>query len=107
MARKTTMIESGEERIEVLNPADTVPEGQLPTGDSEVVADATAKNPPLPQDVEVPTPKRYRVTKGGMFMAHGGYRAKLHEGKEIDTLNYDIKKLQQQGIKVELIADEG
>ena len=48
-----------------------------------------------------PSPKveKFVVTKGGIIVANGA-RTRMGEGKVIDTLNYDIKKLKQQGIKI-------
>jgi len=69
--------------------------------DAAVVADATANNDP-DREASVPPPKYYRVVKGGMVLENG-FRTRMTEGKELDSLNYDIRRLQQQGIRVEEI----
>ena len=103
MARKT--IENGDERIEVLNPAAAVPDGSIPEASGAVRGSALEKNPE-PREEATP-PKRYRVLGDKMFMDRHGYRAKMREGKEIDSHNYDIAALRRQGIKLEEIPDEG
>lgn len=67
---------------------------------SEVVADATEKN--TRAAAEVPPPKWYRVIKGGLVL-EGGFRATLKPGKELNELNYNVRRLQQQGIVLEEI----
>lgn len=44
--------------------------------------------------------KFYRVMREGRALC-GGTRAKLHEGKVIDDLNYDVEGLRRQGIRLE------
>lgn len=51
-------------------------------------------------EAEAPKPKWYRVIKGGIVL-DGGFRARLKEGKEINSLNYNIRRLQQQGIMLQ------
>jgi hypothetical protein len=75
---------------------------------SPIRGDATSRNRVLTPEEEAALPevKRYRVTRGGMALmksGSGGYRARLKEGKEIDSLNYDVRDLQRQGIRVERI----
>lgn len=74
-------------------------------GDNEVVADATTKGPQRDES-KVPKAKRYQVTRGGMIM-NNGYRTRLGVGKVIDDLNYDIKKLVQQGIALTEVPESG
>lgn len=52
-----------------------------------------------------PRPKRYRVLNGG-HITWNGNRTVMRAGKEIDSLNYDVTKLRQQGIKLEEIIPE-
>jgi len=47
----------------------------------------------------VTKPKWYRVVRGGPVLENG-FRTVLKEGKEISTLNYNVKKLIQQGIRL-------
>lgn len=56
-----------------------------------------------PDDIEGPTVRRFVVMKGGVAQV-GGFRARLKEGKEIDTLNYNIRDLQRQGIRLREIT---
>jgi hypothetical protein len=69
-----------------------------------VVADATQKNPPVA--AKGPKVEYFRVTRGGFVQSPGGVRSMLREGKEIDTLNYDVNRLRQQGIRMERIQPE-
>lgn len=54
----------------------------------------------LGKDDQVPAAQWYRVLKGG-YVTQNGVRAKLHEGKEINDSNYNIRDLQRQGIRLE------
>ena len=70
---------------------------------SVLVADATAREveiAPTPPPEIVPEVKRYVVTKGGSIL-NNGFRVTLKEGKEIDSLNYDIVHVQRQGIRLQ------
>lgn len=93
-----------EEHTQVLDDG-PIPDVTLPpvSNESAVVADATRKNPVTP--VKAPDVQYYRVIKGGPIQA-AGYRSVLREGKEIDSVNYDIRALQQQGIRLERVAPE-
>jgi hypothetical protein len=55
------------------------------------------------QDPEVianaPKAKWYRVLQGGTVLENG-FRCRIKEGKEINSFNYNIRKLQQQGIRL-------
>ena len=68
---------------------------------SVLVADATAKAlPETPAPEEVPVVKRYVVVRGGQVLQNG-FRTMIKEGKEIDSLNYDVAHLQRQGIRLQ------
>ena len=108
MARHPTNSSGGKdgEEIEVLNPNPEPAEVPLPEVDDAaaavVVADATSKNPPLPPNAPPAPEKRlYRVLKGGMALMPTGMRTLIKEGKVIDNLNYDVRRLQMQGIRLE------
>ena len=47
-----------------------------------------------------PKVRWFRVKKGGTVLENG-FRTRLKEGKEINTANYNVRKLQQQGIQLE------
>ena len=47
-----------------------------------------------------PKPKWYRVIRGGTILENG-FRTRMKEGKEINNVNYNIRRLQQQGIAVQ------
>jgi len=52
-----------------------------------------------------PAVRYFRVERGG-YILQKGYRTRLREGKVVDSLNYDLKKLVTQGIKLtEVSAD--
>lgn len=66
------------------------------------VASAVQHNPATP---ELPPKEVWRVTKECSVVL-GGVKQKFYEGKEIDTLNYDIKALRRQGVKLERVVEE-
>lgn len=81
---------------------DTFTELKKNPNEGAVVRDATAKNEDRP-DGPV---KWFRVIRGGKFAdPNTGVRATLHEGKEIDSRNYNIRGLTKAGIKLEEITD--
>lgn len=97
------------EHIEVLN-HETEP-GDVPLEDvndearAVIVADATAKNPE-PAAEAAPEVRYYRVIKGGPVLMPNGMRTVLKEGKVFNNLNYDPRRLQMQGIKLERAETE-
>ncbi len=52
-----------------------------------------------------PRKEVFRVTKECTVVL-GGIKQRFYEGKEIDTLNYDIKMLKRQGVRLEPVKDE-
>lgn len=73
---------------------------------SDIKADATQLNPNGDGEGGKPT-KYYRIENGGNVLDKNGYRTRLHPGKEIDDLNYNIDRLRKQGIKLtEITAEE-
>jgi len=94
-----------EEHVEVLNDG-PIPEVEAPySTESEVVADAREKNKPPPaaaKPPEVKVPRVFRVKEDKRALVNG-YRTILRAGKEIDELNYDIRRLLSQGVKLEEI----
>ncbi len=108
MARRVKDKTKPEEDLTVLKDGE-VPEVAPPayTTDSEVVADAKEKNKPRKADAPPPIERKWwRVTRGGYVLDKAGYRTKMREGKELDNLNYDIKRLKSQGIRLEEIPPE-
>lgn len=75
---------------------------------SPVVGDATTKGrKELPANAEVKPVRTFRVMNaGGKFVqdSSGSGRVHLHEGKEIANAHYDIRKLQQQGLRLQEIT---
>lgn len=62
--------------------------------------------PPTPAVVmtnETRTKVQYRVQAGGYVMV-GGLKTGLRTGKIIDDVNYDIPRLEMQGVKLERIT---
>ena len=57
-------------------------------------------------DPEAPPPvvDRYAVLRDCQF-THNGFRVKLTAGKTIDNLNYDVKHLARQGVKLRKLED--
>jgi|SRR5580693_2850306 hypothetical protein len=51
------------------------------------------------EDVSPPTPKKYRVTKGGPFYNSGAV-ANMRPGKVISDVEYNVESLKQQGIEM-------
>lgn len=45
----------------------------------------------------------YRVLADRYFMGASGFRAKMRAGKEISSVHYNIRQLQQQGVQLEEI----
>jgi hypothetical protein len=83
----------------IINPAHLNTDGQEkpPAVDYEDIAE----NPGPPV-------KRYLVVKGGRVQTQpNGLRTTLNEGKEIDELNYDIKLLKSQGVKLDELNATG
>jgi hypothetical protein len=73
-----------------------------------VIADATANAKELPTGAEVTKIRRFRVlNQNGKHVndPSAGGRVFIHEGKEITTQHYDIRKLQQQGVRLKEITD--
>jgi hypothetical protein len=98
--RKTNEARDEGERaeVEVSGISHRVVELGVP-GPSVLVADATARSRRPVEDG--PPVKRYRIVRGGTVRdAKTGTRVTIHEGKEIDSLNYDVRDLQKQGIRV-------
>lgn len=79
-----------------LPPLVTRPEDEPPLPMAETES-AAPEQPAVP---DVPAPKRrtYVVDAGGMFMCRGA-RVMLREGKVIDSLNYDVAMLFEQGLR--------
>ncbi len=51
---------------------------------------------------KVPEPKQYRVKLGGRIM-HRGFMTEMKTGKVVDERHYDIDRLREQGIDLELL----
>lgn len=84
-----------EEHIEVLS-SGSVPEvecGELAS--PRFRGSAVVPNPDA--EAAAPKPSWYRVIKGGTVLENG-FRTRMKEGKEINNINYNIRRLQQQGI---------
>jgi hypothetical protein len=72
-----------------------------------IIGDATAKHP----ERDLPAGRSIRtfrvVNPGGKHVndVTGGGRVFLHEGKEITNQHYDLRRLQQQGLRIKEIED--
>ena len=132
MARRSKQAgeqKSGEERIESSGPAaipgsDAIPDGELYSADGEdkpaspkkaaaeeALAEAEAEKTDEAEKDDEPKPpaavkKFYRITRGGMVRAETGHRTRMHDGKIVDTANYNLERLRQQGIKMEEVSEE-
>lgn len=97
--------QSSTETIVVLNHTDPsqAPEIKLDApGEAYVKADATEKNKPLPEGVEPPRARKFRVLADKMILdKHTRSRTPLRAGKIIDTNNYDIPELAKQGVRLQ------
>jgi hypothetical protein len=88
------------ENITTLN-AGPIAEEKLEPVEAQDAAAATEVRTALRDDdpVEGPQAKWYVVIKGGVAQCNG-VRARLKEGKELNDLNYSIRDLQRQGIRL-------
>lgn len=102
MARHQRTQPDPEETVEVLNESTDIPDAELPRVGADPQFKGPAKALGLPQG-EQGKVRYFRVVRGGYFMDRSGTRSLMREGKEIDNLNYDIRRLQQQAIKLEEI----
>ena len=79
---------------------------------NEVVADATTpideeEATALAEREEAAPERKYAVVvKGGKFLDKQGFRTQVHEGKEVDNLNYDFVALQRAGIRLRVLKPE-
>lgn len=102
----------GEARLEEIG------EGQDSGSGGEVIDDSAELVEPSPKVVMAPrvplvpvppekaaefAPKRYRVVKTARLL-YRGYITDLKAGKVVDSSNYDIANLQQQGIQLEPLS---
>lgn len=53
---------------------------------------------------EVPRPQRYRV-KADRYVTNNGNRTLLRTGKELDSSQYNIAHLKNQGVQLEELSD--
>ncbi len=94
-------IDTSADKVDVISDEEAPEQMLAPPDDinrSKVVADATAKNKAAPEPTK---PVTYaRVIRGGPVLENG-FRTQLKEGKIVDSLNYNLKRLQQQGIRLE------
>lgn len=93
--RKVTGQDDKNESVQVLGNG-PIPDVKL-DGPTEAVEVGSAVRDDPEAEAEAPKAKWYRVIRGGIVL-DGGFRARLKEGKEINSLNYNIRRLQQQGI---------
>lgn len=98
-----------DEDLQVLVPGDpnNAPEVQLEAvGESKIRGSALDHNPPSAEDAAAQAPERklYRVVRGGMYAdPNTRSRTQIRPGKEVDNVNYNIRDLQRQGIRLEKI----
>lgn len=70
-----------------------------------IVADATTKVAPEVAPEEVPPVHRYTVVADKQILSNG-FRTTLKAGKIVDSLNYDIKHLKKQGVRLQRVETE-
>lgn len=58
-----------------------------------------------PKATPAPVVKKWVVTRGGMIVANGA-RTRVAEGKIIDELNFDIRKIRSQGIQLRAATED-
>jgi hypothetical protein len=75
------------------------------TNGNEVVGNALDRAPARAPNAVAPTARQFRVTKPG-FITMNGHRTYLREGKVINDLNYPLKELQNQGIRLEKVVED-
>lgn len=103
--RKSKDEQRKEEQVTTLDNGPVQDKGVEPTE----VQDAKAMQPiksavdPDVDPKEGPKVRKFVIMRGGVAQV-GGFRAKLKEGKEVDTLNYNIRDLQRQGIQLREIT---
>jgi len=92
-----------DENITTLD-AGPIAEEKLDPVEAQDAANVTDTRTALRDDdpVEGPQAKWYVVIKGGVAQCNG-VRARLKEGKELNDLNYSIRDLQRQGIRLAVI----
>lgn len=106
----TTIEEKGDEHMEVSGASvtnlDDIPKGEIPSEEGKLIgaAKAVSDEGDAKPEQKGPIVKHYVVTRGGPVLMRGGYRTRLNEGKELDSLNFDIPKLTQQGIHLKEIS---
>ena len=77
-------------------------------GPATLVGDATRvhKAGLGPEDGEDPVVKKFEVIKGGKFLCSTTKtRTELKEGKVIDSRNYNLREVQQAGIKLKEVQE--
>ena len=90
-----------EEKVETLD-AGPVKDRKLAPVEEQDAAATTPKGSavkPSDDEPEGPRVRYFTVVRGGVAQVNG-FRTRLKEGKEIDTLNYNIRALQRQGIRL-------
>jgi hypothetical protein len=58
-----------------------------------------------PEKKRGPEVLRYIITREAPFTDRNGNRVRLNVGKVIDTLNYDVKMLLRQGVRMRALAE--
>ena len=99
------MRKANQAKVEVLsggNPYDegSVEEVKLDPNASSYEAGSAVTEEDLEAAKNAPKLLWYRVLVGGNVLENG-FRTRMKEGKEINSFNYNIRRLQQQGIKLQ------
>ena len=94
-----------QQHVEVLNhsnPMDEsgLPEVKLSPSPESYEAGSAIRDEDMEAALDAPKPLWYRVIVGGTVLENG-FRTRMKEGKELNSFNYNIRKLQQQGIKLQ------
>lgn len=92
------------EHVETLSTGE-IPDVTPENRDGEVKGKAKAVEQAKPKAAPPRPPKVFRVLADKQVLVNG-YRTKMHAGKEVDELNYNIKKLLSQGVQLQEISQD-
>lgn len=109
-SRTGTIEDKKQEHVESLSnsPLEDDPEKGPTKALGQVMKPAvhTGEAKALSQEKPSPELEYYRVEEDRHIAGAGGFRSKLKAGKEIDSGQYNIKKLRSQGVKLTRISAE-
>jgi hypothetical protein len=92
------------ERAEVLSNAPIKPVYAEDVGQRDGMVAGSVVDEPKSSKEPPPNVDRWVVTKEAIF-SHNGHRVRLPIGKVIDSLNYDVKRVLAQGVRLKKLED--